>query len=256
MMKRLRWVLLAVLTVVGVAWPIIYSHAQQKAPPPAATAAPAAPQDEIACDPKNAESCPESDECVATPNGNICQLKSINWASGSPLGNKQSAYLYSAINFLILIGIYWYFGRKPIAEALATRRANVAKEIEEAQRMKDEAEARAKQYQAKLASLEQELATARQALVDAGRGEKERIVKEAEEKAARMKKDAEFLIDQELKQMRQDLWRDTVALAVGTAEELLKKRITQADQERIAEDYLADLAPRRPSLTPRSGGAS
>jgi F-type H+-transporting ATPase subunit b len=64
---------------------------------------------------------------------------------------------------------------------------------------------------------------------------------DAEAKAERMRKDAEFLVEQELKQIRQDLWRDTVEAAVGAAEELLKKRVTPADQERMAEDYLADL---------------
>ena len=54
-----------------------------------------------------------------------------------------------------------------------------------------------------------------------------------------MRKDAEFLVEQEMKQIRQDLWRDTVEVAVTAAEDLLKKRVTPADQERIAEDYLA-----------------
>jgi F-type H+-transporting ATPase subunit b len=152
-------------------------------------------------------------------------------------------------------------GRKPIAEGLKNRRAAVAKEIEEAQRMRAEAEERAKVYQAKLDKLEEELATARAALVEAGKGEKERIIREAEEKAARLQKDAEFLVEQEMKQLRHDLLRETVEMAVSTAEELLKKRITPADQERLAEDYLADLGAQHKagaSLAPPApkGGAS
>src|SRR5207237_7812994 len=80
------------------------------------------------------------------------------------------------------------------------------------------------------------------ALVEAGKADRDRIVREAEEKAARMEKDAVFLVEQELKQLRQDLTREAVEIAVAAAEELLKKRVTPVDQERLAEDYLAELA--------------
>jgi F-type H+-transporting ATPase subunit b len=134
--------------------------------------------------------------------------------------------------------------------------------------MKHEAEARARVYQGKLETLEAELRNARDSLLGAGEAEKERIVREAEAKAERMQRDAEFLVEQELKQIRGDLWRETVEAAVLAAEDLLKKRVTPADQERLAEDYLADLggklktgpveAPRasQPAMEPRGGSPS
>ena len=150
------------------------------------------------------------------------------------------------VNFGILVAGYYLLGKKPIAAALQSRRDTIAKEIEEAQRMRSEAEARAEKYQAKLAHLEDELKTAREALVRAGEAERERIVREAEAKAERMRKDAEFLVEQELKQIRAGPAGATpVEAAVAAAEELLKKRVTPADQERLAEDYLADLGGKR-----------
>jgi F0F1-type ATP synthase membrane subunit b/b' len=78
-------------------------------------------------------------------------------------------------------------------------------------------------------------------------------VAEAEAKAARMRREAEFLAIQELKEVRQGLLRDTVEAAVKAAEELLTKRVTPADQERLADDYLADLAGRKSaSIAPPS----
>ena len=76
---------------------------------------------------------------------------------------------------------------------------------------------------------------------------------DAEEKAARMQKDAEFLVEQETRQMQQDLWREAVEKATATAEDLLRKRVTDADQERLAEEYLSELG-RRP-LAPSASGA-
>src|SRR5512140_3340356 len=183
--------------------------------------------------------------------------KAINWAD---FGNKeQPPYASQLVNFLVLLAIFYFFGKKPIAEGLAARRASVAKEIEEAQRMKKEADDRAKMYQKKLDSLEEELATTKAALVEAGKGERDRIIKEAEEKAERMARDAKEQIEQEAKQMQQDLVKETVEIAMAAAEEILKQKITPADHERLADEYLSTLGKPAPggaggsSLTPPRG---
>jgi F0F1-type ATP synthase membrane subunit b/b' len=165
----------------------------------------------------------------------------INWTE---FGKETPPFIATLINFGILAAGYYLLGKKPIAAGLLVRRDAIAREIEEAQRMKLEAEERAKTYQAKLESLEHEVRMAREALVRAGEAERERIVTEAEAKAQRMRKDAEFLVEQELKQMRHDLWREAVEVAVSSAEEMLKKRVTPADQERLAEAFLSDLGER------------
>jgi F-type H+-transporting ATPase subunit b len=174
---------------------------------------------------------------------------SINWVG---FGGETPPYIAMLINFGILAAGYYLLGKQPIANALQARRDGIAKEIEEAQRMRQEAEARAKVYQAKLETLEEEVRTAREGLIRAGEAERDRIVGDAEAKAERMRKDAEFLVAQELKQIRQDLLKDTVEAAVAAAEELLHKRVTPADQERLAEDYLADLGGKR---SPHEAGA-
>jgi F0F1-type ATP synthase membrane subunit b/b' len=170
-------------------------------------------------------------------------------------GGETPPFIAMLINFGILAAGYYFLGRKPVAAGLQARRDTISKEIEEAQRMKHEAEERAKTYQSKLEKLEEELVAARESLVRAGEAESERIVRDAETKADRMRKDAEFLVEQELKQLRGDLWRDTVEAAIAAAEELLKKRVTPADQERLAEDYLADLGSKHKAVSaeaPRS----
>ena len=168
------------------------------------------------------------------------QPESINWTDFSK--PNQPPFIALAINAAILFGLYYWKGKKPIAEGLKNRRIEIAKEIEEAARLKAAAEERAKVYQAKLGQLDQELATAREALLKAGEAERDRAVAEAKEKANRMRRDAEFMVEQELKQLRVDLQIEAAAAAVFGAEELLKKRLTPADHERLAEEYLSDLS--------------
>lgn len=169
-------------------------------------------------------------------------LKDINWFDIT--NTKQPPYIAMLFNLGLLVWIFVRFGKKPIQEGLQTRRDEIAKEIEEAQRMKKEAKARAKKYQALLAGLEEELEATKQSLIEAGKADKERIVREAEDKAVRMRKDADFMLDQEVRQMKIDLVKETVEVAISAAEELLKKRITQADHERLADEFLMQLASR------------
>ncbi len=169
--------------------------------------------------------------------------KPINWFDYS--NHEQPAYGAMLLNFALMAWMYYALGKKPIAEGLKNRRAAIAKEIEEAAKMREEAEARALKYQEKLKHLEVELKEARESLKAAGEADRDRIVREAEEKAARMERDAKFLVEQETKQMSVELTRTAVEMAMAAAEEILRKRITPADQERLAEDYLAQIS-RRP----------
>jgi F-type H+-transporting ATPase subunit b len=163
---------------------------------------------------------------------------SMNWTD---FGSKTPPFVAVVLNFAILATAYYMLGKKPIGTALQNRRDSIAREIEEAQRAKAAAEQRAKIYQGKLEKLEDEVRAAREALVRAGEAERERIVTDAEAKAVRLRNEAQFLVEQELKQVRQDLWREAVEAAVLGAQELLTGRVTAADQERLAEDYLATL---------------
>jgi F0F1-type ATP synthase membrane subunit b/b' len=162
----------------------------------------------------------------------------VNWLE---FGKGAPPFVAMVVNFGILAAGYYLIGKKPIAAALQSRRDSIAQEIEEAQQMRREAELRAKTYQAKLDRLEEEVRTTREALLRAGEAERDRLLAEAAAQAERMRRDAEFLVEQEIKQVRQDLFRDTVDAAISAAEELLRKRVTGSDQERLAEDYLADL---------------
>lgn len=192
------------------------------------------------------------EHAVETPHHEEEGPAPINWTQ---FGTETPPYIAMLVNFGILVAGYYLLGRKPIAAGLQSRRDRIAKEIEEAQKMRHEAEERAKFYQVKLEKLTEEVRMAREGLVRAGEAERDRIVLEAEAKGERMKRDAQFLVEQELKQIRVDLQRETVETAIAAAEELLKKRVTMADQERLAEDYLADLGGKAPrtSIAPAPG---
>ncbi len=156
-------------------------------------------------------------------------------------GLDFSAMLPSLVNFVLLIGLFVYMFRDSVSKALKSRRAEIEQALTEAARLKAEAEAKHKEYSERMARLDEELAQIRKDMISAGEKERDRIVAEAEQKASRMRKEAQFLIEQHVKQLRADLTRDTVEAAVAAAEQLLLKATTSYDQQRLAQEYLAAL---------------
>lgn len=175
-------------------------------------------------------------------------------------GNKTTPpYVALLVNFGLLAFMYYSLGKKPVAEALKQRKEDIGKEIEEAQKLLADAIARGKGARKKLKTIDEDKKSAREALVETGEGERDKLVREAEEKAERMGRDASFLVDQEAKQLRLDLTKETVENAVAHAESLLKGAVTQADHERLAEEFLAELASKvekRADVAVKAGGAA
>lgn len=168
------------------------------------------------------------------------ELGPINWTDTS--NKKQPPYIAMLINFAALLFIYYRFGKKPVADGLKKRREDVAKQIEEADRIKKEAAERAKKYQAQLASLDAEAEHTKAAIRTSGEADRDRVIKEAQEKAARLERDAQLLLEAESKQAKRELYEEAVEAAVVRAEELLRSKLTQADHERLAEEFLSQLA--------------
>jgi F0F1-type ATP synthase membrane subunit b/b' len=175
----------------------------------------------------------------------------INWTDISD--KRRPAFIALLVNFGLLAALYFYLGKKPITEGLKQRRINIGKDIEEARKMLDEAKERAKKYQADLKNADTDAATAKASLISAGKGEVERLLIETEERAERMKRDAERLVEQERKQLQQDLLIETVNLAVEQAHKLLERGSTPEDHARLATELLAELA-RKPAA-PRVSGS-
>ena len=165
-------------------------------------------------------------------------------------GWDTTGIIASFVNFAILIGVFVYLFRNSLRTFLKERRATVERELQEAARLKAEAEVKHKEYSERLAKLDQELAQIKAEMIAAGQAERDRIIADAEHKAARMRREAEFLIEQQVKTLRADLSREATDNAIAAAEQLLLRATTTYDQQRLAQEYLSAL-----STTSVAGGA-
>lgn len=175
----------------------------------------------------------------------------INWSYGF-LGEKEGVqpdllyrpkgmpppFLANVLNAVMLFGMLVVFGRKPVAEALKHRKQRIVAGMDEAARMKAEAQVRLTEYEDKLKRLDTEVERIRTEMREAAEAERRRILAEAKERRDRMERDAHLLVEQELKAARDALVRETVNGALASAEEILASRMTDADHDRLTGEYL------------------
>ncbi|MFZ5891705.1 MAG: hypothetical protein ACOY0T_11680 [Myxococcota bacterium] len=133
--------------------------------------------------------------------------------------------------------LYRVFGRG-VVDGLRKRKEGILRGMEEAAKMKREAEAQLQSYEEKLAQIDQEVSRIQTQMRKAAEAEHARILQEAKERRERMERDAHLLVQQELKAVRETLIETTIASALKSAEQTLRQRLTEADQQRFGDEYL------------------
>ena len=151
----------------------------------------------------------------------------------------------------ILYFLLFRFMGRPVREGLKRRKDTLLRGMEEAAKMKREAEGQLAFYEEKLAKIDQDVAELRQRMRHAAETESARILSEAKERRTRMERDAHQLVEQELKAVQERLSAETIAGALCAAEQSLLQRITEADQQRFGDEYLAGLPQAAASLRGR-----
>lgn len=172
--------------------------------------------------------------------------------------NEPPPFLASIMNFGLLAFIIYRFGKKPIGEALQKRKQTIMGDIETATNLYNEAERRREEYEDKFEHIEETLEQLKAEYAAQAEIEKKHILAEAEERRARMRRDAEFRIEQELKSAKVELLQEAVIGAVKAAEDIIRLRATTQDQETLAQEYLKAVpeALARGPEAAQAGGAS
>lgn len=131
--------------------------------------------------------------------------------------------------------------KKPLREALKNRKTTILRGMDDAARMKREAEVRLQQYEDKLAHIDEEVERVRREMREAAETERTRILAEARARRERMEADAKALVAQELAAAAETIKAKMIAGALSSAVSTLKATVAAEDQQRLADEYLAGL---------------
>ena len=161
-------------------------------------------------------------------------------ASGEGGGGKGwvATDTYRVMNFVVLLAALIFLLRKPMSQALSSRIKTIKEQLESLETQKAEAEKKLAQYNDKLSQLESEAEKIVQGYIQQGNEAKVKILKEAEATAEKLQVQAKRNIEHEFDKARQELQREVVEKSLIQAEEMLKKAITDEDQDKLVNEYL------------------
>jgi F-type H+-transporting ATPase subunit b len=157
-------------------------------------------------------------------------------------GLFEDPTFWVAVGTVIFLGLTVYLGvPKMVGKMLDDRAAAIKAELEEAKRLRQEAEALLKEYRAKTANATQEA----QAIVDAAKSAAERMAADARAQLAvqieRRGKMAEEKIAQAEAEAIADVRAAATATAAAAAAEVIGKQTTEAKGDALIDSAIRDL---------------
>ena len=166
-------------------------------------------------------------------------------AAEHSIGDMILGMGWPVANFIIFIGILYYFLNQPVREYLATRDATIRKDLVEAAALRATAAAQLDTIEKKLQALPVELESLRTRGADDIKAEEARIAAQAAADRDRLLEQTRREIDLQVRLAKKEILDHAANLSVQLATERIKKEVTPADQERLVDRYLSQVKERQ-----------
>jgi len=173
-------------------------------------------------------------------------IAGIAAASGGPAKSQAEQVkemVFQALNLAILLGVLFYFGRKPIREFFASRRSGIQTELGQAAALLTAAEQRNAELQRRLVDLSTEVDEIQSLATQRAEDEAEHIVADARASAERIRRDAAAAVGQELRRAQSQLREEAADLALELAATKLKDQVGTSDRDRLVDEFIMRVTP-------------
>jgi F-type H+-transporting ATPase subunit b len=161
--------------------------------------------------------------------------------ANNPFAGDIGNALWTVVIFVLVLVVLGKFAWGPILKGLQARESYILESLQKAKRERDEADARLKEYEDKLAQARTEVT----ALVEEGRRDAEVVKKkileealqEAEKERERTKREIQIATDTATKQ----LYTLAAHLATDMAGRIIRKELNVQDHERLIAESIQEL---------------
>jgi len=166
-------------------------------------------------------------------------------AALSPFAGDFGNVVWTTAIFLLVVFVLGKFAWGPVLGQLRQREEFIHRSLSEAKRDRDEAEARLKDYTAKLQAARAEAA----ALVDTARADSERLRADMKQKAKAeaetIVRNAERQIQLETGRALQQIRREAADLSVLIASKIIQRNLSKEDNERLIDETIRQIESRQ-----------
>lgn len=172
--------------------------------------------------------------------------KGTEHAEEAEKGALPNELLWKWANFAILAGVLGWLGAKHLGPFFTSRSAEIRNGIEEAQKVKVEAEARAADIEKRIGNLVAEVERMRGESREEISAEGARISAETAQQISRLQAQAENEIASSAKAATIELKVHAAALALKMAEQQIRGRMTPQTQDALVDSFVSDLRTQEP----------
>ncbi len=155
-------------------------------------------------------------------------------------GARKEIFLW--VNFLIIVGGFWYLGKKYLGPFLLARAQAIREDMERSSNALQDAAQRLSGVEDKLKRLDEEIGSLRHSALQEADGERARIEESAKADARKIALAAEQEIAAAAKVARQELKVYAAELAVSLAEKKIQETISAQADKGIFRSFLQDLS--------------
>ncbi len=163
-------------------------------------------------------------------------------------GRKLYDNIMLCVNFGILAFIIVKFARKPLLEFLRGVREKIAEEHGEIDNQLGSAKSKMEAEKAKVEQIDRHIAKIRENIIEMGKKEKEKIIKQAIITAEKMIEDAKAYAGYQMAKAKKELSDEMVDIAISMVETRLEEEISRKDNEKLVDQFLVNLETIKPQL--------
>lgn len=173
----------------------------------------------------------------------MTQFEILNYVLANAGGSEFDGMfvLQHATNLLILLAIIYYFAKNPVKNYLISRRANLSRDIDEAQETIKEAKEKYEEYTKKLEGIEAEIQGLKDTIKKQGEIERDEILKQANHSAELLSKEARDTIELEAERAKHEIQKEVVQLAIDIAQNLIKQNLGEAEKEKLLSEFTKNI---------------
>lgn len=150
-------------------------------------------------------------------------------------------WILKLANMLLFIGVLVYFAGGPVKKAFAERSAAIRSAAQEARERRDKADRMAGDIQARLSAIEAEVKAIHERAQAEGERQKRELIAAAEAESQKILANARTEVDNRLKHARTELIEFAGQLASERAEQILRDKITEQDQQKLFRESLSEV---------------
>lgn len=150
-------------------------------------------------------------------------------------------WILKLANMLLFFGVLLYFIGGPVKKAFAERSAAIRHAADEAKERRATADRMAGDIQARLSAIETEVRAIHERAQAEGERQKRDLIAAAEAESQKILTSARTEVDNRLKLARVELTEFAGQLAAERAEQILREKITEQDQQNLFQESLREV---------------